>query len=163
MFSHTSPVCTKIKRFCASLLRVVLLGVAAMSAGCSSAGRMADGPSWSLADKPPVALGGLNAEPKTALPDAPVYQYKGGRDPVTGLAGPAPVGGTGWLPTGAASHASAGRSGGEGSPRLVEVRKGDTLHGLSLTHHVSVKALMDANHLASSVIVPGKKLVIPQG
>jgi hypothetical protein len=163
MFSHTSPVCTKIKRFCASLLRLALLGVAAMSAGCSSTGRMADGPSWSLADKPPVALGGQNAEPKTALPDAPVYQYKGGRDPVTGLAGPAPVAGTGWSPTGGASHANAGRYGGEGSPRLVEVRRGDTLHGLSLTHHVSVKALMDANHLVSTVIVPGKKLVIPQG
>ena len=46
-------------------------------------------------------------------------------------------------------------------PRLIEIRKGDTLHGLSLTYHVSVKALMEANNLTSTNIVPGKKLVIP--
>ena len=153
MFPLTALVCTENKRFTPVLLRAALVCLAGLSAGCGNgaAGRLADGPNWSLADKPPVALGGQNAEPKTALPDAPVYQYKGGRNPVTGLAGPAPSGGLG-------RSAAA-----EDLPRVVEVRRGDTLHRLSLTHHVSVKALMDANHLASTVIVPGKKLVIPQG
>lgn len=150
MFAETSPASTKIKRFRPALLGLVCVCTASMLAGCGS-GRMADSPSWSLADKPPVALGGQNGEPKTALPDAPIYQYRGGRDPVTGLAAPAPgVGAT-------AAHARV-----EGSTHIVEVHKGDTLHGLSLTHHVSVKALMDANRLASTVIKPGNKLVIPQ-
>ena len=154
MVSQTLLVCTENKRLAPAVLRIALVCVAGLSAGCGGgSGRMADGPGWSLADKPPVALGGQNAEPKTALPDAPVYRYKGGRDPVTGLAGPHPGAGA----TGTWTDAV------ERSQRLVEVRKGDTLHGLSLTHHVTVKALMDANHLASTVIVPGKKLVIPQG
>ena len=44
----------------------------------------------------------------------------------------------------------------------LSFRKGDTLHGLSLQHHISVKALMDANNLTTTTIVPGKKLVIPK-
>lgn len=125
----------------------VVLAALALGAcsGGGGTGRMPDGPNWSLADKPPVALGGSGAATQTASPDAsPRYDYRGGRDPVTGKA--APIGGP------AAADAT---------PRLVEVRKGDTLHGLSLTYHVSVKALMDANHLATTTIVPGKRLVIP--
>ncbi len=148
-----------------ALLRTGALVLAAAGGGCANGtGAWADKPNWSLADKPPIALGGQTAEPKTALPDAPSYPYKGGRDPVTGRAKSA-------SDADDRSVSAVGMGAGVGAPppsldgstRLVEVRKGDTLHGLSLTHHVSVKALMDANHLASTVIVPGKTLIVPQG
>ena len=139
-----------------SLARLSMVCAAALSAGCSASGpgRMPDGPSWSLADKPPVALGGMGASTQTATPAGPTYEYRGGRDPVTGRAGPVPS------PVPAARPQATGVPG-EG-PRAVEIRKGDTLHGLSLTYHDSVKALMEANNLTSTTIIPGHKLVIPQ-
>ncbi len=113
----------------------------AMLVGACSGGQtqLFDKPSWSLADKPPVSLGGPGAQPKAEPARGPVYEYRGGRDPVTGMV----------------------RSDTASEPRLIEIRKGDTLHGLSLTYHVSVKALMEANNLTSTTIVPGKKLAIP--
>ena len=127
-------------------LLIPAIAAAVLAGACSgNAGRtLPDSPNWSLADNPPVALGGSGAQSQTAPKDGPAYDYRGGRDPVTGkVSGPQPSGST-------AGH------------RLVEIKKGDTLHGLSLTHHVSVKALMEANALTSTTIVPGKKLVIPQ-
>jgi LysM repeat protein len=44
---------------------------------------------------------------------------------------------------------------------IVEVRKGDTLHGIALEHRVSIKALMAANNLTSHTIRPGQKLTVP--
>jgi LysM repeat protein len=44
---------------------------------------------------------------------------------------------------------------------IVEVVRGDTLHGIALQHRVSVKALMAANNLASPTIRPGQKLTVP--
>lgn len=115
----------------------------ALFVGACSGGQsqVFDRPNWSLADKPPVSLGGPGIRPKAEPAPGPVYEYRGGRDPVSGMA----------------------RADTPTSSRLIEIRKGDTLHGLSLTYHVSVKALMEANHLTSTTIVPGKKLVIPAG
>jgi LysM domain len=120
--------------------RIAAVAAALLVGACSGGqSQMADKPNWSLADKRPVSLGGPVAQPKAEPAPGPVYEYRGGRDPVSGMArGDTPAG-----------------------PRLIEIRKGDTLHGLSLTHHVSVKALMEANNLTSSNIVPGQKLVIP--
>ena len=145
-------VCRLIARtmFSRHVLRVaplspVLAALMLGACGSSGPGRMPDGPNWSLADKPPVALGGAGASPQTAAPNAgPSYEYRGGRNPVTGRA----------AQIGATSAAAV-------APRRVEIRKGDTLHGLSLTYHVSVKALMEANNLSTTTIIPGKKLVIP--
>lgn len=133
-------------------------------AGCSGGGTVvAERPGWSLADKP-EALGGpakaqAAAPANTSVAEASPYEYRGGRDPVTGLAAThygAPE------TTGSVRSASPVPAGGDAA-RLVEVRKGDTLHGLSLTHHVSVKALMAANNLSSTTIVPGQKLIVPPG
>lgn len=44
---------------------------------------------------------------------------------------------------------------------MAVVVKGDTLHGLSLKHRVSVKAIMSANNLTNTTIFLGQKLVIP--
>jgi nucleoid-associated protein YgaU len=141
-------------------LVLAVLAPALMAGGCSggAGGRPAlpDGPNWSLADKPPVALGGAGAEPEAGPASSP-YQYKGGRDPVTGQA---PVIG----PVGAESKtgkAAGGATSNAGGPRTVVIQKGDTLHGLSLQHHVSVKALMAANKMSSTTIIPGQKIVIP--
>jgi hypothetical protein len=120
--------------------RFVVVAAALLVGACSGGTRqMADKPNWSLADKPPISLGGPGAQPKAEPNPGPVYEYRGGRDPVSGMV----------------------RADTPASPRLIEIRKGDTLHGLSLTYHVSVKALMEANNLTSTTIVPGKKLVIP--
>lgn len=44
---------------------------------------------------------------------------------------------------------------------IIEVRKGDTLHGLALQHQLSIKALVEANNLTSHTIRPGQKLTVP--
>lgn len=133
------------------VLVLPVVASALLAGACSGGqGQMQDKPSWSLADKRPVSLGGPVRGPVAAEPaPGPVYQYRGGRDPVTGMV-------RGDTSADVSGDAPAG-------PRFIEVRKGDTLHGLSLTHHVSVKALMEANKLTSTVVVPGKKLVIPAG
>ena len=132
----------------------VLVAVGLGACGASTTrSTMPDGPSWSLTE--PRALG---ASPGSAGPTpAQPYEYRGGRDPVTGQArtreGPA-------VAAPPAKHAVPA-SPSSGQSRTLEVRKGDTLHGLSLQHHVSVTALMAANHLADSKIMPGQKLVLP--
>lgn len=127
-----------------------------MLGGCGGGnlGPMPSGPSWSLADKTPASLGGASAtDQASAATAASPYEYRGGRDPVTGRAdgvqSPVP-------PIAPAAAQAAGAQG-----RSVVIRKGDTLHGLSLTHRVSVKALMAANNMKSTVIIPGKTLIIP--
>lgn len=115
----------------------LMAGASAVVGGACSRGQssIGDRPSWGMADK----LGHGEAQPMAGSATGPVYDYRGGRDPVTGMV----------------------RADAPAGPRLIEIRKGDTLHGLSLTHHVSVKALMEANNLVSTNIVPGKKLIIP--
>jgi LysM domain len=119
----------------------VVAGALLVGACSGGQSQVFDKPNWSLADKPPVSLGGPSVQPKAEPAPGRVYEYRGGRDPVTGMV----------------------RTDAPSGPRLIEIRKGDTLHGLSLTYHVSVKALMEANNLTSTTIVPGKKLVIPAG
>lgn len=49
-------------------------------------------------------------------------------------------------------------------PEMVfryEVQRGDTLTGVARKYGVTVKALVDANHLADSSLFPGQKLIIP--
>jgi hypothetical protein len=130
---------TRVLQRCARSLALVVAS-ALIVGGCSGGSTTAglDKPNWSLADKAPVALGGPSG---TVAPSAVQqdYSYRGGRDPVTGSV----------------------RADSAAGPRVIEIRKGDTLHGLSLTHHVSVKALMAANKLTSTTIQPGKTLIIP--
>jgi hypothetical protein len=156
MANTYSALAAKIGWTCPGRLRVagLAVGISAGSilAGCSGVSNTTarnDTPNWSLADRAPVALGGPNGSAARA-PIEPVYEYRGGRDPVTGRT-------IGALP----SQSSTTGPGAE--RRVIEIRKGDTLHGLSLTHHVSVKALMAANNLTSATIRPGQKLVVPQG
>lgn len=141
-----------ITTFVRRAIRFAPLGAALLVGACSGNSQPSDGPNWSLADKPPVSLGGTGATANTAPRDVPVYDYRGGRDPVTGRT--ATLG----SPPFTAAPAPAGEG---GVARVVQVQKGDTLHGLSLTYHVSVKALMEANNLTKTTIVAGKKLIIP--
>ena len=138
MSSRFGPIC-------------VLLATTALAA-CGSGSvqsRGPDGPSWSLTDKKPQGLGGApDAVP--APSGSGQYEYRGGRDSVTGQA--RTIQGT---------PAGNGPSPGSVRGRTVEVRKGDTLHGLSLQHHVSVEALMAANNLSTPKIVLGQHLVLP--
>jgi hypothetical protein len=141
---------------------VVTLALALPGCANTTLPKMPDGPSWSLTDKkppPPPAPGvvrsSLGARPESANS---TYEYRGGRDPVTGAATPrentTPPAITRTV-TGA--HSQPNRPSGQ----MIEVKKGDTLHGLSLTHHVSLKALMEANNLTRPTIVPGQKLMLP--
>ena len=122
-----------------------------------------DGPTWSLADKKPQALGVFPSSSPQADPANPTansgrtYEYRGGRDPVTGQAR------TLEGPKAGATDGQARRvpPAQERQTHTVEVHKGDTLHGLSLQHHVSVDALMAANNLTTTKIVAGQKLVLP--
>ena len=148
---------TKAYRAAQVCAQASTLVLAAAIAGCgaSSKSLYPETPKWSLTDKQP--LGAASGQPGPPQGPQP-YEYRGGRDPVTGQARAtqgAPPAQTAVPP--ASREASLGQL-----PRTVEIRKGDTLHGLSLQHHISVKALMDANNLTTTTIVPGKKLVIPK-
>ena len=154
---------TKAYRAAQVCAQASTLVLAAAIAGCgaSSKSLYPETPKWSLTDKQP--LGAASGQPGPPQGPQP-YEYRGGRDPVTGQAratqGAPPVRQVAPAQTSvppASREASLGQL-----PRTVEIRKGDTLHGLSLQHHISVKALMDANNLTTTTIVPGKKLVIPK-
>lgn len=47
--------------------------------------------------------------------------------------------------------------------KIVEVRSGDTLYGISRRHHVSISELMSLNGLKNPTIHPGQKLTLPTG
>jgi N-acetylmuramoyl-L-alanine amidase len=146
-----------------------VMAAALLLSACGSASTaIPAGPNWSLTDKPaanePKAFAAPNNVGAVAAPAKTVatspYEYRGGRDPVTGRA--ADAGGLPQAPPRAsAGPASASRTATIGQPRTIEVQKGDTLHGLSLKHHVSVAALMSANGLTNTVIQPGRKLIVP--
>lgn len=131
------------------LVLVLFTGVALT--GCSGGPATTatrEAPPLNLAKTSREALGGPSRPGDASA--APVYDYRGGRDPVTGNAG-------------AVATSAAPADASTGAPKIIEIRKGDTLHGLSLTHHVSVKALMAANNLTSAAIRPGQKLLLPEG
>ncbi len=44
----------------------------------------------------------------------------------------------------------------------VEVRQGDTVYGIAKRHRISIAELMSANNLATPMIRPGQRLVLPQ-
>jgi len=71
-------------------------------------------------------------------------------------AAPAPAPTSPRVPSAAPSPAATPTS------RTALVEKGDTLYGLAKRHQVSVKALMTANNLSSSRIVPGQRLILPE-
>lgn len=131
---------------------LVCLLLATTSLGACGGGtvqpRGPDGPDWSLTDRKPQGLGAPNAAPAPSG----TYEYRGGRDAVTGQA--RTIQGT---PAGKGPAATTAAPG----ARTIEVRKGDTLHGLSLQHHVSVDALMAANNLPTPKIVLGQRLIVP--
>jgi LysM repeat protein len=152
---------------------VVLVALATGLPACSNGNRSAlpDGPNWSLADKSTPAPGSpprsaLGASATTTAPTASQtntdYAYRGGRDPVTGQASTqlgqpqSPA-----LPNAQKTSKSSFQDRETNSPRTIAVQSGDTLHKLSLQHHVSIQALMSANKLTSSTIRPGQKLIIP--
>lgn len=166
-------------------------------AGCSASIVSDDGPGFGLAesgggqvqralDEPRLIAAPQRATPRAPEPDRPVpFDYRGGRDPVTGKAaqtegaGDRPAAGTdvtvrpvkpvsapGRSLTAAALAPPQPRAAGPAAVSAAVraeaiVAKGDTLHGLSVRHKVSVKAIMAANNLTSSKIFPGQKLVIP--
>ncbi|MBX9926623.1 MAG: LysM peptidoglycan-binding domain-containing protein [Hyphomicrobiaceae bacterium] len=158
--------------------------VAVAVSACSTQVIRDDGPGWSLADRPAppsvspsqrstvgAAIRDPSPPPKPATADA---VYKGGRDPVTGKAvsegavSPEPKlavrkvkATTEPSRTAALTPGSAATSADAATAATATVAKGDTLHGLSLKHKVSVKALMTANNLTTNKIFPGQKLVIP--
>lgn len=174
----------RIKRFglcCAGLAAIA-------AAGCSASVTHDDsGPGWSLADRggASFSLTSPAAEPRAALserpratvdapapqPARPAYEYRGGRDAASSkaIAPPdvpvRPVATVATRPvpaTPARAMPAPPRGPAAGAPvREAIVVKGDTLHGLSLKHQVSLKALMAANNLTSPKIFPGQKLVIP--
>jgi LysM repeat protein len=120
-------------------------------------------PKWSLTEKQPLG-GAQNAGPQT--PVSLPYEYRGGHDPATGQArttqgASVPRQGEPGRSVSAAASREASLAQSRDPARTVEIHKGDTLHGLSLQHHVSVKALMEANNLTATTIRPGQKLVIP--
>jgi LysM repeat protein len=155
------------------VVRFLCIGlITVMTTACSGGASPSrpDGPGWSLNDKKPQGLGYASSQ-STSVPSThstSPYEYRGGRDPVTGQARAAQTPATPSPPKSTASTVS-GRTAAlpnvEARPptaaQQVEVRKGDTLHGLSLQHHVSVNALMAANNLTTAKIMPGQKLVIP--
>lgn len=168
-------------RFCA------LMPIAGALAACSASVVNEDGPGWSLAETPAsfsldqkgsagasFTASGL-PRPDSASGSSRALQYTGGREPVTGKSVAAMAGGQETKPavrpplvrtvkatvepgkpTASQTDAASGSAG-----TFAVVAKGDTLHGLSLKHKVSVKALMTANNLTSNKIFPGQKLAIP--
>lgn len=105
-----------------------------------------------------VAKPALTARPTALKPDVGTKSDVAVKSVTTVVARPTalptpPV--TSALPTSAATRPR------PSTGREAIVVKGDTLHGLSTRHRVSVKALMTANSLTSAKIFPGQKLVIP--
>ncbi len=118
-------------------------------------------------------------EPTRPVPPDPYkgVQYRGGRDPVTGVAPDL----DGHLPPPATAPArknttrtamantavtttakTATTKAATTSGLRVQVQAGDTLSSIARKHHVTVAALMQVNSLASPKIVVAQTLVIPE-
>jgi len=97
------------------------------------------------------------------------YEYRGGRDPATGVARR-----PSWSPTGSVAAAPlpapmpdyagsyAGRRSEGYDYRTIYVQPGDTIEVISQRHNVPVAALMEANRLDSPYVVPGQRLLLPR-
>lgn len=48
-----------------------------------------------------------------------------------------------------------------GAPSMIRIKPGDTLSELAATHHTTVAALQQANHLSGTMIYAGRLLTIP--
>ena len=112
-----------------------------------------------------------DVEPARPVPADPYknVRYKGGRDPVTGVA-PALDGSLPQAqPSPAARKASAIMTPAAAVPAgassattgKIQVLTGDTLFGLARRHGVTVAALKAANGLQSDTLVNGQTLVVP--
>lgn len=103
-------------------------------------------------------------EPARPVPPDPYknVQYKGGRDPVTGVAPsldgqvPAPAPAAGPRRTAAVQAAAPA-----GNGSRFQVQPGDTLFALARKHGVTVAALKQANGLQSDTLVTGQTLTLP--
>lgn len=131
---------------------------------------------------PPQAM----AEPPPEVPPGPPaksYAYRGGRDPLTGMAAtvegaPEPLtvdangdvvaplvdkrGGKGAAGNGKAGKAWPGKGAALAADGSIVVQKGDTLSRIAHRYRVTVAALMSANGLTSANIVAGQRLVVPR-
>lgn len=164
-----------------------LMPIAGALAGCSASIVDEAGPGWSLMETPASfsldQKGGAGASltasgvPRvdSAIGSSRALDDKGGREPVTGKSAASITSGQETKPASRSplvrtvkatvepgkppSFQTDAASGSAGT--FAVVAKGDTLHGLSLKHKVSVKALMSANNLTSNKIFPGQKLAIP--
>ena len=161
----------------AASILALALAVGVGIGGCSNPAEQGGSPNVGL---DPTKSETKGAQTATASPpndtrpapgntDSP-YVYRGGRDPVTGLAtgapqlaversttppvGPATAKNAAWSRTPPTDIDSQGR-------RTLRVQKGDTLFDISLRHHVSLEALMAANNLSSPKIMPGQTIVLP--
>lgn len=124
----------------------------------------------------PATMAARDDEDESARPvPADPYkgvQYKGGRDPVTGVAPdldgqmPPPADAKPARKTAARTNVAIKTSAGAANTATasglrVQVQAGDTLASLARKHNVTVAALMQVNGLASPKIVVAQTLVIP--
>lgn len=172
------------RRTIAALCAVSALAGCATSNSAPGASGLAGKPQAAVpVPVPPAAM----AEPPPEVPPgppSPSYAYRGGRDPLTGLAAvtegapePLQVDGNGavvqpkakqkpGVKPHSAKSAAAGPRGAAAVPAPpgggIVVQKGDTLYGLAQRYRVTVSGLMSANGLTSASIVPGQRLVLPR-
>ena len=136
------------------------------AAGCSatSSGREPVGLTGSI-ERQKAAQRADDEEPARPVPPDPYkdVRYKGGRDPVTGIAPnldgqlPPPPAAPARKPAPPRQMATAAPTAGSS----IVVQPGDTLSAISRKSGVTVAALMQANNLANPNIVPGQTLTVP--
>lgn len=150
-------------------LAASLFCLAAGAAGCAS-DREFYRSTGSVADRQRVVRAEeLEEERPFATPADPYkdVQYRGGRDPVTGVAigagGKEPQSrGASSRPGAQAGMAQSGRVASAAEDgTTVTVQPGETLSALATRHRVTVGAIMQANRLASDRVIAGQRLVIP--
>jgi len=149
---------------------LIALAAAALAGGCAKSGNLdpASDPETTAATAPSPRQSRSEDDGEPRAQTADPYksvQYRGGRDPVSGMAPaldgqlpaapPPPAGQRRASPAKASARASSEPG------RTVEVMPGDTLTSIAARHKTSVAALKQANQLTSDRIVPGQRLVLP--
>ena len=140
------------------------------AAGCAgNSGRAPAGLTGSIDRQAKTAQSVEDEEAPRPVPPDPYknVRYKGGRDPVSGVAPNL----EGQLPP---SPAHPGRKTDQPKTQMVsapatpatpgatvQVQSGDTLSSIARKSGVSVAALMQANGLSTATILPGQTLVLP--
>jgi hypothetical protein len=145
------------------------LAAALLLAGCAQNSGSA-GPETITGSAPQVRVARAEAEeaPRPVPPDPyKSVQYRGGRDPVSGVA----PGLDGQMPAPPTPPAAAKRTATAAKPAaataaavsgtIVEVKPGDTLFAIAARNKVTLTALRQANQLTSDKIIPGQRLVLP--